>query len=1328
MSRAGWRKRANEVDGWGGWGGYMSAKVQKLEEQFRQDAPKQHQNDRTLSIFKGVAIYVNGYTDPTADELRRLMLLHGGQYHVYYCKAKTTHIIATNLPNAKVKELKEEKVVRPEWITDSIKVGYLLPYIPYQLYTKLPSTQKGFIFRSLCKPEESVAGPSNITTQSVMNLNVAGSKEVNTGCELRASGLNSCHEEKEGDNDKDFEAVKSEQVFPICKNMLCYEDNIAHFNKQIHNSNVALEKQEHLKETGDMDVFSQDNLLEEDEQASNRCCSGQQHCYKKSDNFICNSDQTASNPPFLLHNKNKIISASISSYQSPLSTKSTSEHSPSKMVSLPRPMDRGFISQFYSYSRLHHISTWKSEFTRFVNTLKKQSSGAFPGREKLKRIIGGRMYSPTSIYKTGQKDVTVLPKHQKCIMHVDIDCFFVSVSVLDSPDLKGKPVAVTSNKGSGKGSMHSGASADLEMQYYENLSKGKKGEKTDNGNQDSHTWDSLNHAEMNAGGVDVSPLSMAEIASCSYEARKAGVKNGMFFGQAKQMCPDLLAVPYNFQAYKEVAQTMYETLASYTHDIEAVSCDEAFLDITEILLETGLTPEEVADVIRNDIKEKTKCSASAGISSNILLARMATRKAKPEGQYYLKPEHVDDFIRGQPVAYLPGVGKSMECKLAALSVKTCGDLQHISLAKLQKEFGPKIGQKWYRFCRGLDDRPVQTEKERKSVSAEINYGIRFTQTKEAEAFLLNLSEELQQRLEAAGVKGKRLTLKIMVRKAGAPLEPAKFGGHGICDNIARTVTLEHATDSARIISSEIINLFYTMKLNIADVRGVGIQMHHLVPVCKNALRTSGHSPVYSKAVMTGCHSVHDLIKAQNLKTTLEGNLQEGCPKGNFSPEISTSAFAMKQNVFRTPVSLAKLHVSIEVPSPSQIDPEIFAALPADLQEEVRAALDQRQWQRESIAVQPTVSKAVSRNPLLQLKPPLMKHKKKKRNQGSPVKKIISPMKTKLLGTPSRNSGIDASHSLKLVSSVLKQVSPAAEVQLQGDPDSSLADHSQVLVSQSVSHQIPNLAGAVEFSDVKALLKEWITTISDPMEEDILQVVKYCTGLIEERDLEKLDLVVKYMKRMSRLMLKFRTLDIENGYLRECIAGGIVPKGLRVWKYPNNVQIGSTFHKELLDVFNNCGLEILKTIIKENNRVKDEIQNEIEELDQCIKDDLMFTIMEEKEKYFNVRLEIDKKCEQMVQRKLKKFERDSKEYRSNTCCPKPRSYRQKKAVYLDKQPLNNDGGYHERENDNMNDDAGDLEDLGECPPLREFYQQVQGVVLGTACAPTYANLVLAKWEE
>ncbi|XP_019379528.1 PREDICTED: DNA repair protein REV1 isoform X2 [Gavialis gangeticus] len=1233
MRRGGWRKRAGDHDGWGTWGGYMSAKVKKLEDQFCSDAVIQQQKDGTsTSIFSGVAIYVNGFTEPSADELRRLMMLHGGQYHVYYSRSKTTHIIATNLPNAKIKELKGEKVVRPEWIIESIKAGRLLSHVPYQLYTKQSSVQKGLNFNTICKPEDAMPGPSNIAKELNNRVNHL-IKKCETENDIKGNGIDSWNEEEEEDG-KDLGTVELEQVFPVRTHngVQHHRDSTAIFNGHTLNSTSALKTQDCLVPSGNSVAsrFSPGPLQEEGKTEKGiidfRDCTMQQlQQSNKNTDLLWNPHRTMSNSfsSSSLHSNTKLNGAHHSTVQGPSSTKSTSSvPTPSKAASSPvsKPSDCNFISDFYSRSRLHHISTWKSELTEFVNNLQRKNNGVFPGSEKLKKLKTGR-----SALKTDTGNVSVLnsAKPQSCIMHVDMDCFFVSVGIRNRPDLKGKPVAVTSNRGAGRASLRPGANPQLEWQYYQNKILNGKTENRVPDKLDS-TWGHQDSAQMNGADSDLSGLSMAEIASCSYEARQAGIKNGMFFGQAKKLCPNLQAVPYDFNAYKEVARTLYEMLASYTHNIEAVSCDEALVDITEILTETRLTPDELANTIRTEIKAQTKCAASVGMGSNILLARMATRKAKPDGQYYLKPEEVDDFIRGQLVTSLPGVGRTMESKLASLGIKTCGDLQYVSMAKLQKEFGPKTGQMLYRFCRGLDDRPVRTEKERKSVSAEINYGIRFTQPKEAEAFLLSLSEEIQRRLEAAGMKGKRLTLKIMVRKAGAPVEPAKYGGHGICDNIARTVTLDHATDSAKVIGKETLNMFHTMKLNISDMRGVGIQVHQLVPINKTTSAVSSNSSVRSGHLPGGSHSVLDLFHVQKAKKCSEEEHKEvfvaamdleissasrTCTflpsrtshvTSGLNPIISKADSAVKWNGLHSPISVkSRLNLSIEVPSPSQldksvlealppdlreqveqiytiqqgeiygdnkkepvngcntgllpqpigavllqipelqepdsdvginvialpafsqVDPEVFAALPAELQAELKDAYDQRQKQSENMIYQQPPGTFASKNPLLQLKQPTVKTKKKtrKKNAVSPMKKIQSPLKNKLLGSPAKNTAATSGSPQKLMDGFLKQEGTVTG-KPQVEPVPSTLDNpgpSDLKTKTSVSFrsQAPNLAGAVEFNDVKTLLKEWITTISDPMEEDILQVVKYCTDLIEEKDLEQLDLVIKYMKRLMQ---------------------------------------------------------------------------------------------------------------------------------------------------------------------------------------------------------------------
>ncbi|XP_025116487.3 DNA repair protein REV1 isoform X1 [Bubalus kerabau] len=1220
MRRGGWRKRAE--DDWEKWGGYMAAKVQKLEQQFRSDAAIQ-KDGASSTIFSGVAIYVNGYTDPSAEELRKLMMLHGGQYHVYYSRSKTTHIIATNLPNAKIKELKGEKVIRPEWIVESIKAGRLLSCIPYQLYSKPSSVQKSLNFNPVCKPEDPLPGPSSITKQLNDRVNHI-IKKIETESEVRVNGVNNWNEEA-ADNDFDF--VGLEPVFPGRK-----QNGIPHprggralCNGHAHSSHGALESVGCLAPPGSgvASRLSPEPAQEEAAGAEGSRGAFRDCTVQLAQQSACSADalrdphrtKPFSSPP--LHSNPRVNGAHHSTVQGPSSTKSTSSvPSPSRgrPSGPPRPSDFNFISDFYSRSRLHHISAWKWELTEFVSALQKQSSGIFPGREKLKKMKAGR--SALVVTDTGTMSVLSSPRHQSCIMHVDMDCFFVSVGIRNRPDLKGKPVAVTSNRGTGRAPLRPGANPQLEWQYYQNkILRGKAAEIPD-----PSTWESQDSAQIN--GID-SVLSKAEIASCSYEARQVGIRNGMYFGYAKQLCPNLQAVPYDFHAYKEVAQTMYETLASYTHDIEAVSCDEALVDITEILAETRLTPDEFANAVRMEIKDQTKCAASVGIGSNILLARMATRKAKPDGQYHLKPEEVDDFIRGQLVTNLPGVGRSMESKLMSLGIRTCGDLQYMTMAKLQKEFGSKTGQMLYRFCRGLDDRPVRTEKERKSISAEINYGIRFSQPKEAEAFLLSLSEEIQRRLEAIGMKGKRLTLKIMVRKPGAPIESAKYGGHGICDITTRTVTLDQATDSAKLIGTAALNMFHTMKLSIADMRGVGIHVNQLVPANPNPPACLSHPAAQPSHGAGRAPSVLELLQAQRARRPPEEEpavflaavdlemppAPRSCTVPSLSPHLtsgvtpvttSKAECASKWNGLHSPISLKpRLNLSIEVPSPSQldrsvlealppdlreqveqacavqqaeppgdrrrepvngcstgilpqpvgtvllqipapqdpnsdtginlialpafsqVDPEVFAALPVELQKELRAAYDQRQRQGEHSPPQQPAGAPVPKNPLLQLKPAAAKDKKrnKKKNPLSPQRKIQSPLKTTLVNSPAKTLPGACTSPQKLLDGFLKHEGPTSEKPL-GELSASTSGVAglsglQPDVSTSVRPPAPNLAGAVEFSDVKTLLREWITTISDPMEEDILQVVKYCTDLIEEKDLEKLDLVIKYMKRLMQ---------------------------------------------------------------------------------------------------------------------------------------------------------------------------------------------------------------------
>ncbi|KAF6105912.1 REV1 DNA directed polymerase [Phyllostomus discolor] len=340
-------------------------------------------------------IQVEYFLDPSAEELRKLMMLHGGQYHVYYSRSKTTHIIATNLPTAKIKELKGEKIIRPEWIVESVKAGRLLSYIPYQLYSKQSTVQKGLIFNPVCKPEDPVPGPSNRAKQLNNRVNHI-IKKLETGKEVKVNGMNSWNEE---DASSDFSFVELEQIVPGREQngIPPHRDSPAILNGHTHSSNGALKTQGCWVPVGNSVAsrLSPDSAQEEKAEKSTdfRDCNVQslQQSTGNTD-ALQNPHRTNSFSLSSLHMNTKINGAHHSTVQGPSSTKSTSVPSVSKAApSVPsRPSDCSFISDFYSHSRLHHISMWKCEFTEFVNTLQRQSSGIFPGREKLKKMKTGR--------------------------------------------------------------------------------------------------------------------------------------------------------------------------------------------------------------------------------------------------------------------------------------------------------------------------------------------------------------------------------------------------------------------------------------------------------------------------------------------------------------------------------------------------------------------------------------------------------------------------------------------------------------------------------------------------------------------------------------------------------------------------------------------------------------------------------------------------------------------------------------------------------------------------------------------------------------------------
>jgi len=301
-------------------------------------------------------------------------------------------------------------------------------------------------------------------------------------------------------------------------------------------------------------------------------------------------------------------------------------------------------------------------------------------------------------------------------------------------------------------------------------------------------------------------------------------------GKAQELCANhqakLLCLLYDYEGFHEVSDRFYDTILSYTLDVEAVSCDEMYVDLTELILYfKPLHPLTFVSLLREEIQINTKCPCSAGLASNMLLARLATRQAKPNGEYYIEKGYEQEFISKQKILDLPGIGLSILDKLKQISphntIEICQNIQnYFSLEQLKTILGKKQGQTIYDMSRGIDIRILNKDYLPKSISIDINYGIRFQTFDELILFIKQLVIELHKRLKQAKQKGKQITVKIRVRSPNAPIEPEKFMGCGRTDDSSRLVNLHSYTDDPIIIETETIKLLKQFNFIVADLRGV----------------------------------------------------------------------------------------------------------------------------------------------------------------------------------------------------------------------------------------------------------------------------------------------------------------------------------------------------------------------------------------------------------------------------------------------------------------------------------------------------------------------------
>lgn len=339
--------------------------------------------------------------------------------------------------------------------------------------------------------------------------------------------------------------------------------------------------------------------------------------------------------------------------------------------------------------------------------------------------------------------------HRK-IIHVDMDAFFTSVEQRDNPALRGRPIVVGGNE--------------------------KRG----------------------------------VIAAASYEARKYGVRSAMPSAQAVKLCPQLIFVPHRFDAYREVSGQIRDIFAEYTDLIEPLSLDEAFLDVTENKLQLK-SAINIANQIRRKIKERTQLTASAGVSINKFLAKIASDVNKPDGITVILPEQVDAFLEELPIERFFGVGKATASKMKEIGIFTGHDLKQYSLVQLAERFG-KFGRYIYHAVRGEDNRPVKANRIRKSISKETTYSANLMTSEDIKAAITQLTKQLHESSAKRNIIGRTINLKLRYDDFAT---------------ITRSKTISYYTNTAEVILSVCLDIINDIGPDNRGIRLLGVGLSNL---------------------------------------------------------------------------------------------------------------------------------------------------------------------------------------------------------------------------------------------------------------------------------------------------------------------------------------------------------------------------------------------------------------------------------------------------------------------------------------------------------------------
>lgn len=596
----------------GSFGVYMAQKILKLQEYQNVD-----QNYVISNIFEGCLIFVNGYTNPPIEELRRLATIHGGQFNNYHTH-HTTHFVCNRFNDSQVKLLMNRQTaaksrmfyVTSDWIMMSVKIRTRLPeadFLPKELRVQGGDLLTKFFSSNLSSDPKKIGHISDDRKSALKKSPERSRKAVTFSFD-------------KSDDSNPVDIVDAVTVSLVSDSKTTV-DSIS--------ESTTTQARVDAKPAIETESFSSKTMNPKDTS-------------ENQENYYPDADDSNLFAP--MHEEED----SLTSVHQPTTSKQGGQQSSDILRQKSNKMNTEnpeFLAQYFGRSRLHFIGTWRSRLPIMAAEL-----GANVRQDNSDIFRRGKPSELSTLSSSSSST------DSRVVIHIDMDCFFVNALVRHDPILcQGLiPIAV---------------------------------------------------AHSANGGT-------SEISSCNYAARAKGVSNGMFMSTAKSLCPDLKVIAYNFQLYEELSRKIYKILYSCENAIvEPVSVDEAYLEFPP-----RINGEKKAAELRSLIYNETQCTASAGVSYNMLMARLATKRAKPNGLYVIdSPSQATELLRQMKIQELPGVGYALSSKLYEHGLTICSHLWDMNIEHLKTLFGDATGTMLWNASRGIDNTNLTEVKPRRSI-------------------------------------------------------------------------------------------------------------------------------------------------------------------------------------------------------------------------------------------------------------------------------------------------------------------------------------------------------------------------------------------------------------------------------------------------------------------------------------------------------------------------------------------------------------------------------------------------------------------------------------